>query len=67
MYAIGKTSKGIVLICRDCGHFERINRFDFHKGSQRTQAASAMQTHSVVMHNAPLPRPVPKIAAIGVR
>jgi hypothetical protein len=29
-------------------------------GSQRTQAAQAMQMHSLVMHNVPLLRCVPK-------
>jgi hypothetical protein len=60
MYSIGRVSEGVVLICQDCGHFEHVNQFDMHIGSQRTQAAKAMQMHSLVMHNAPLLKPVPK-------
>ena len=52
MYAIGKTSEGIVLICQDCGHFEHVNQFNVHIGSQRTQAARAMQAHARDKHNA---------------
>jgi hypothetical protein len=52
MYAIGKTSEGIVLICQDCGHFEYVNQFNVHIGSQRTQAAREMQAHSRDKHNA---------------
>lgn len=53
MYSIGKTSEGIVLICQDCGHIEHVSQFDEHVGSQRKQAARAMQMHSLVMHNVP--------------
>ena len=60
MYAIGRVSEGIILICQDCGHFEHVNQFDVHIGSQRTQAARAMQMHSRVMHNVPSLRCVPK-------
>jgi hypothetical protein len=60
MYAIGKVSEGIVLICQDCGHIELVSQFDVHIGSQRTQAAQAMQLHSLVMHNVPLLRSIPK-------
>jgi hypothetical protein len=60
MYTIGKTSEGIVLICQDRGHFEHVDQFDVHIGSQRTQAARAMQMHSLVMHNTPQLKPVPK-------
>ena len=60
MYSIGKTSEGIVLICKDCGHFEQVNQFDLHIGSQRTQAARAMEMHSLVMHDTPQLKPVPR-------
>jgi hypothetical protein len=60
MYTIGKTSEGIVLICRDCGHFERVSQFDLHIGSQRTQAATAMQAHARDKHNAGLLKLLPK-------
>ena len=45
MYTISKGPDGIVLVCRDCSHVERIDRFDDSLGSQRTQAARAMQVH----------------------
>lgn len=60
MCTIGKTSEGVVLICEDCGHFERVTQFDQQIGSQRTQAARAMEMHSLVMHNIPLLKSVPK-------
>jgi hypothetical protein len=60
MYAIGKVSEGIILICQDCGHIEHVSQFDVHIGSQRTQAAQAMQMHSLVMHNVPPLRSIPK-------
>jgi hypothetical protein len=52
MYAIGKVSEGIILICRDCGHVEHVSQFDRSLGSQHTQAARAMQAHSRDKHNA---------------
>jgi hypothetical protein len=60
MYAIGKTSEGIVLICQERGHFECVSQFDPRIGSQRTQAARAMEMHALVMHNTPPFRSVPK-------
>jgi hypothetical protein len=56
MYTISKVSEGIILICRDCGHIEHVSQFKISLGSQRTQAARAMQEHSRDQHNAaPLP------------
>lgn len=52
MYAIGKVSEGIILICRDCGHIEHVSQFNLRLGSQRTQAAQAMQAHSRAKHHA---------------
>jgi hypothetical protein len=60
MYTIGKTSEGIVLICQDCGHFEHVNHFNVHIGSQRTQAAKAMQAHARDKHNAGILKLLPK-------
>jgi hypothetical protein len=60
MYAIGKVSEGIILICQDCGHIEHVSQFDLHLGSQRTQAAGAMHAHSRAKHNAAILKPVPK-------
>ena len=50
MYTISKDPDGIVLVCHDCSHVERIDRFDKSVGSQRTQAARAMQIHSREQH-----------------
>jgi hypothetical protein len=52
MYTIGRVSEGIILICRDCGHIEHVSQIDVHIGSQRTQAAQAMQAHARDKHNA---------------
>ena len=53
MYTISKDPHGIVLVCRDCSHVERIDGFDKGVGSQRTQAARAMQIHSREQHGLP--------------
>jgi hypothetical protein len=50
MYTISKDPDGIVLVCHDCSHVERIDGFDKSVGSQRTQAARAMQVHSREQH-----------------
>jgi hypothetical protein len=50
MYTISKDPDGIVLVCHDCSHIERIDGFDKSVGSQRTQAARAMQVHSREHH-----------------
>jgi hypothetical protein len=61
MYAIARVSEGIILICRDCGHIEYVSQFNLNIGSQRTQAAQAMQAHSRHKHNAgPLLKLLPK-------
>jgi hypothetical protein len=60
MYTIGKVSEGIVLICRDCGHIEHVSQFNMSLGSQRTQAARAMQRHARDKHNAALLKSLPK-------
>jgi hypothetical protein len=60
MYAIGKVSEGIVLICQDCGHIEHVSQFDLNLGSQRTQAAQAMQAHARDKHKAGLLKLLPK-------
>jgi hypothetical protein len=41
MYQITKDGDGVVLVCHDCSHVERINSFDEKLGSRRTQAARA--------------------------
>ena len=61
MYAIGRVSEGIILICQDCGYIEHVSQFSSRLGSQRTQAAQAMQTHSRDKHHAgPLLTLLPK-------
>jgi hypothetical protein len=46
MYTISKVLEDIILTCQDCTHIERVSRFNLSLGSQRTQAAQAMQAHS---------------------
>jgi hypothetical protein len=60
MYTIGKVSEGIILICRDCGHIEHVCQFNVNLGTQRTQAARAMQAHVLEQHNTPLLTRLPK-------
>jgi hypothetical protein len=51
MYTIRKVLEGIILTCQDCNHVERVSQFNLSLGSQRTQAAQAMQAHSRHEHN----------------
>jgi hypothetical protein len=60
MYTIDKVSEGIILICQDCGHIEHVSQFIVSLGSQRTQAARAMQAHAREQHNGALPTRLPK-------
>jgi hypothetical protein len=61
MYTISKiVSQGIILTCRKCAHIEHVNRFSMRLGSQRTQAARAMQAHSRDKHNASALLKIPK-------
>ena len=52
MYTIRKIQEDIILTCQDCTHIERVSQFSLSLGSQRTQAAQAMQAHSRHYHNA---------------
>jgi hypothetical protein len=65
---MNKTSKepdGIVLLCHDCSHTERIDLFDASLGNCRTQAARAMQNHSRLKHGAgSVLRPIPNDDAL---
>jgi hypothetical protein len=45
MYTINKDASGVILVCHDCPHTERVNEFDERLGSRRTQAAGAMLKH----------------------
>jgi hypothetical protein len=52
MYKIIKDPDGVVLLCHDCSHVERIDSFNESLGSPRTRAARAMQNHSREKHGA---------------
>jgi hypothetical protein len=61
MYKISKDTDGIILLCQDCSHVERINSFNESLGSPRTQAARAMQNHSREKHGVgSVLKPIPK-------
>jgi hypothetical protein len=60
MYTIGRVSEGVILICQDCAHIEHVSQFNLNFGSQRTQAARAMQAHSHDKHSASPLTPLPK-------
>jgi hypothetical protein len=61
MYTISKDPDGIVLLCHNCSHVERVSASDKNIGSPRTQAARAMQIHAREKHGAGLVLPpVPK-------
>jgi hypothetical protein len=45
MYTINRDASGVILVCLDCPHTERVNKFDGNLGSTRTQAARAMLKH----------------------
>jgi hypothetical protein len=60
MYTISKVLEDIVLTCKECTHIESVSRFNMSLGSQRTQAARAMQAHFRDKHNAGLLSRLPK-------
>jgi hypothetical protein len=61
MHKISKASEGVVLLCHECAHVERIDAFNEKLGSRRTQAARAMQNHSRDKHGAgSVLEPIPK-------
>jgi hypothetical protein len=61
MYKISKDGDGIVLLCHECSHEERVNSFKESLGSRRTQAARAMQNHSRDKHGAgSVLKPIPQ-------
>ncbi|MGA7630941.1 MAG: hypothetical protein WCB11_09240 [Terriglobales bacterium] len=60
MYTISKVPEGIILTCKKCSHIESVSQFNMSLGSQRTQAARAMQAHFRSEHNAELLRLLPK-------
>ena len=61
MHKIIKDPDGIVILCHDCSHMERVDSFNESLGSPRTQAARAMQNHSREKHGVgSLLQPIPK-------
>ena len=60
MYTISKVLEGTILTCKKCTHIESVSQFSLSLGSQRTQAARAMQAHFRDKHNAGLLKLVPK-------
>jgi hypothetical protein len=62
MYTISKDASGVILVCLDCSHTERVNEFDDRFGSRRTQAARAMLKHARNEHGKELiGKPKPQI------
>src|ERR1039457_7348749 len=59
MYTISKVPEGIILTCKTCTHIESVSQFNLSLGSQRTQAARAMQSHHAE-HDAGLPKFLPR-------
>jgi hypothetical protein len=65
MSTVSKDPDGVLLLCHDCSHTERIDLFDASLGNCRTQAARAMQNHSRLMHGAgSVLQPMPKYDAL---
>jgi hypothetical protein len=60
MYTIRKVTEGIILTCKKCTHIESVSQFNTSLGSQRTQAARAMQAHFRAEHNAEMLGRLPK-------
>ncbi|MGA2335193.1 MAG: hypothetical protein WA383_23040 [Terriglobales bacterium] len=62
MYTINRDPNGVILVCLDCPHSERVNEFDDRLGSRRTQAATAMLKHVRNEHGKqPIGNPKPQI------
>jgi hypothetical protein len=59
MYTISKVPEGIILTCKNCTHIESDSQFNLNLGSQRTQAARAMQAHHAE-HNAGILKFLPR-------
>jgi hypothetical protein len=62
MYRITKDASGVILVCLNCPHTERVTKFDGNFGSPRTQAARAMLKHARNEHGKePIGNPKPQI------
>ena len=51
MYTISKDETGVILVCHDCPHTERVNEFDGDTRNRRTQAAQEMLKHVRIEHS----------------
>lgn len=60
MYTISRVLEGTILTCNKCTHIESVSQFSLSLGSQRTQAARAMQAHFRDKHKAGLLARLPK-------
>jgi hypothetical protein len=61
MYRITKDASGVILVCINCPHIERVSEFDDKLGSSRTQAARAMLKHARSKHGKePIGKPLPQ-------
>jgi ribosome-binding protein aMBF1 (putative translation factor) len=61
MYSIKKDASGVILVCLDCQHIERVTEFNDNFGSRRTQAARAMLKHARDEHGKkPIEKPQPQ-------
>ena len=62
MYTINQDASGVILVCHDCPHTERVTEFDDRLCSRRTQAATAMLKHVRNEHGKqPIGNPKPQI------
>lgn len=62
MYTINRDPSGVILVCLDCPHSERVDEFDDRLGSRRTQAAAAMLKHVRNEHGKePIGNPKPRV------
>jgi hypothetical protein len=62
MYRITKDASGVILVCLNCLHTERVTEFDGDFGSPRTQAARAMLKHARNEHGKePIGKPLPRV------
>jgi len=62
MYRITKDASGVILVCINCPHTERLTEFDGNFGSPRTLAARAMLKHGRNEHGKePIGKPLPRV------
>jgi hypothetical protein len=54
MYTINKDASGVILVCLDCPHTERVNEFDDRLGSRRTLDEAAIDQQVVSLNQSSL-------------